>query len=175
MAKKTDKLAEQTQKSLQTLTDRVDSVGKNAEGLIADGRATLKRFNDTLGRGDEVLTNLQQASKPLAERAPAITKNIEEGSARFNEVANNMAGLTKTLAQPDSALRRFVSDPTFYANVNEAAANLNKAMRQLDRITRDVGVFADKIARHPELLGIGGAVNPSSGLKEAPAGFRPNH
>ena len=32
--------------------------------------------------------------------------------------------------------------------------------------------FADKIARHPESLGIGGVVSPSSGLKEAPSSRR---
>ena len=29
-------------------------------------------------------------------------------------------------------------------------------------------VFADKIARRPELIGIGGALRPSAGLKELP-------
>jgi hypothetical protein len=31
--------------------------------------------------------------------------------------------------------------------------------------------FADKIARHPESLGLGGVVSPSSGLKEAPSSW----
>jgi phospholipid/cholesterol/gamma-HCH transport system substrate-binding protein len=37
---------------------------------------------------------------------------------------------------------------------------------RLDRALRDVEIFADKLARHPELLGIGGAIRPSSGVKE---------
>jgi phospholipid/cholesterol/gamma-HCH transport system substrate-binding protein len=32
-----------------------------------------------------------------------------------------------------------------------------------------VEIFADKLARHPELIGIGGAIRPSSGLKESPS------
>jgi phospholipid/cholesterol/gamma-HCH transport system substrate-binding protein len=39
---------------------------------------------------------------------------------------------------------------------------------RLDRILKDFEVFADKIARHPESLGVRGAVAPSSGLKESP-------
>jgi phospholipid/cholesterol/gamma-HCH transport system substrate-binding protein len=27
-------------------------------------------------------------------------------------------------------------------------------------------VFTDKVARHPEVLGVGGAIRPSSGLKD---------
>jgi phospholipid/cholesterol/gamma-HCH transport system substrate-binding protein len=32
---------------------------------------------------------------------------------------------------------------------------------------RDVKEFSDKIARHPEILGVGGAVKPSNGLKDS--------
>jgi len=35
-------------------------------------------------------------------------------------------------------------------------------------VLRDVEIFADKIARHPEQLGLGGVLRPSSGLKESP-------
>ena len=43
-----------------------------------------------------------------------------------------------------------------------------RIMPRLDRILRDFEVFADKIARHPESIGVGGAVRPSAGLKESP-------
>jgi phospholipid/cholesterol/gamma-HCH transport system substrate-binding protein len=33
-------------------------------------------------------------------------------------------------------------------------------------------VFADKVARHPESLGVSGAISPSSGLKEGPSSWR---
>ena len=29
-------------------------------------------------------------------------------------------------------------------------------------------VFSDKIARHPELLGVSGAIKPSAGIKDPP-------
>jgi phospholipid/cholesterol/gamma-HCH transport system substrate-binding protein len=45
---------------------------------------------------------------------------------------------------------------------------INHLLPHMDRILHDVEVFADKIARHPESLGVGGAISPSSGLKEAP-------
>jgi hypothetical protein len=33
--------------------------------------------------------------------------------------------------------------------------------------------FADKLARHPELLGVRGAIRPSEGLKQPPQPFHP--
>ena len=43
----------------------------------------------------------------------------------------------------------------------------------LDRALRDLEVFADKLARHPESIGLGGALNPSRGLKESPTANYP--
>ena len=33
-------------------------------------------------------------------------------------------------------------------------------------IVRDMRIFSDKVARHPELIGVGGALKGSSGLKD---------
>jgi phospholipid/cholesterol/gamma-HCH transport system substrate-binding protein len=41
-------------------------------------------------------------------------------------------------------------------------------MPRVERALKDLEVFADKLARHPESIGLGGALRPSSGLKEAP-------
>ena len=45
---------------------------------------------------------------------------------------------------------------------------VTKLLPKLEPILKDVNVFTDKIARHPESLGIRGAISPSSGLKESP-------
>jgi hypothetical protein len=39
----------------------------------------------------------------------------------------------------------------------------------MDQVLRDLSVFADKVARHPEALGLGGVFRPSSGLKGSPS------
>jgi phospholipid/cholesterol/gamma-HCH transport system substrate-binding protein len=45
---------------------------------------------------------------------------------------------------------------------------LLRGMPRLERILKDLETFSDKLARHPELLGVRGAVRPSEGLKEPP-------
>jgi hypothetical protein len=42
-------------------------------------------------------------------------------------------------------------------------------------LDRSADVFADKIARRPELIGVGGALHPSSGLKELPGYMTTGH
>ena len=59
-------------------------------------------------------------------------------------------------------------DPAVYNNIHQATMMIVKIMPRLDRILKDFEVFADKVARHPESIGIGGAVRSGSGLKNPP-------
>jgi hypothetical protein len=52
--------------------------------------------------------------------------------------------------------------------VDATAASVLKLLPRIDRILKDFETFADKLARHPEAIGIGGVVHPSDGLKNAP-------
>jgi phospholipid/cholesterol/gamma-HCH transport system substrate-binding protein len=165
LTKNSDAAVTEFRQTVKTVGARVDTLGQDMDELVKEARVTNKRFNETLTRSDEVITNLQQATKPFAERGPAIAKNVDEGSARLNQISVNMADFAKGLAQGDGTIRRLVMDPRLYNNINDAAANLNKTFLRVERIIRDLELFADKIARHPELLGVSGAVSPSSGIK----------
>ncbi len=179
LSKNADSLMADTRKVVNATGDRIDRLGQNAEALIKDGQAfvkdaqgSLKKATEAIAKGDEVLSNLQTATKPIAERVPALMKNADEAMARFGQASVNVGEFAKMLTQSDGTLNRIVSDPALYNGVNEAVGNLNRALRQLDKVMRDLAVFSDKVARHPELLGIGGAVSPSAGLKESPV-YRP--
>jgi ABC-type transporter Mla subunit MlaD len=165
VAKNSDVLITETRQAVKNVSQRVDSVGQGAEDLIKDGRATVKRVNESLTRSDELIADLRKVTKELSERTPAILKNIEEATGRFNQITADAAEFVKTLASGDGTLRRLAVDPTLYHNVNELATSLNRSAARFDCILRDLQLFADKVARHPELLGVSGAVTPSSGIK----------
>jgi phospholipid/cholesterol/gamma-HCH transport system substrate-binding protein len=40
-------------------------------------------------------------------------------------------------------------------------------LKNLDPVLNDMREFSDKIARNPELLGVGGAMRPSTGLRDS--------
>ncbi len=65
----------------------------------------------------------------------------------------------------EGSLKRFAEDPQLYNNLNRSATSLSLLLRNLEPILADVRVFSDKVARHPELLGVGGAISGSSGLR----------
>ena len=81
-------------------------------------------------------------------------------------------------SRQDGSLQKLLSDPQLYQDLDAAAVSLARVMGRAEKIAKDLEVFADKVARRPELIGVGGAVRPSSGLKDLPnspaATYRPD-
>lgn len=149
-------------------TDNLGSLSKNTEELIKSSRLTVERIQKSLEQADQVMANLNQATKPFAERGDKIMKNLEESTERLNAAMTDVRELLRVIGRGDGTFQRLISDPALYQNLNDAAFMLTRLLPRVDRILKDAEVFADKIARHPESLGIRGAVSPSSGLKESP-------
>ncbi|MEZ5949624.1 MAG: hypothetical protein R3C12_10490 [Planctomycetaceae bacterium] len=62
----------------------------------------------------------------------------------------------------------WAQDPQLYRNLQLSSASLAALLSNLEPIMQDMRVFSDKVARHPELLGVSGYMKGSSGLKELP-------
>ena len=166
-----------TLKNVRASSNSLESLTKNTDEMIKDTRETVRRVNTSIAQADEVMANLQQATKPMAERSSSVMKNLDESTDKLNQVLTSARGLLQGGTGGDGTLGRFLNDPSLYNNLNDAACTINQLMPRMDRVLHDVEVFADKIARHPESLGIRGAVSPSKGLKEAPVddGYWPGH
>jgi phospholipid/cholesterol/gamma-HCH transport system substrate-binding protein len=76
--------------------------------------------------------------------------------------------LLQVIARGDGTVQKLLGDPGLYNNLNDSALMVTRILPRLDRVLRDIEIFADKLARHPELIGIGGAIRPSTGIKESP-------
>jgi ABC-type transporter Mla subunit MlaD len=153
-------------KNVKAGSDNLETVSKDADALLLEGREAVKKMGDAIARADEALGNVQQATKPLADRSNAIMKNLDEGSERFNLLLTEMRSLLHTVAEGDGTLKKLALDPSLYNHLDEVACSVARLLPRLDRILHDVELFADKIARHPEALGLGGVVNPGSGVKK---------
>jgi len=166
-----------TLKNVRVSSDRLDTIARGTEEFIKEGRVTLKKMNDSFTQINDVLVNIQKATKPIADRGESIVRNLDEGTDKLNKTMGDLRELIQVVARGDGTIQRLLSDPSLFHNLNEAMCSANKMMPRLDRILQDVGIFADRLARHPELLGVRGAIVPSSGLKESPTPYKimPNH
>src|SRR5262249_4035772 len=167
--------SDENQRNLASTLKNVSAGSKNLKTLMRDtddlmkeSRVTFRRVNDSISQADQVLSNLQLATRPLAERSESVMRNIDESTVRLNKALTELNELLRSVNQGEGSLRHFIYDPTFYNNLNDAAYMLTRSLPRIDHILHDFEVFADKIARHPESLGVGGAIRPSAGLKEAP-------
>jgi ABC-type transporter Mla subunit MlaD len=151
-----------TLKNLNAGTRNLDSLNQNANELLKESRQTVQQIGQST-------RELQPMTKSLGERGPSMVKNLDEMADRLNRTLIDVQGLLRAIDQSDGTIRRLISDPSLYNNLNEAACLLTRLFPRIDHILSDFEVFADKVARHPESLGVGGAIRPSSGLKEVPS------
>jgi phospholipid/cholesterol/gamma-HCH transport system substrate-binding protein len=153
-------------KNAQDASDYLPSIGKNTDELIKESRQAVKRLQTTLDRADATMADLQRLSQPFGERGPAIARNLDEGLDKLNRTMTDMQELMRVIGQSDGTVKRLLTDPSLYNNVDQLACAIAKMMPRLDRILKDMETFADKLARHPELIGVPGIINKSNGLKD---------
>jgi len=167
------KLVREILKDVRTGSARLESISRNADELLQEGRMTMRTMNKTLLKADDVMTQIGKVTTPLAERGPAIMKNLEEATVQLNRTLCDVRELIQVVGRSEGTFAKFINDPSLYNNLNDTALMATRIMPRLDRILRDAETFADKIARHPESLGLGGVVRPGSGLKDPPRFWPP--
>lgn len=133
--------------------------------LLKDTRDTVKRMGDTIGSVEDNLHNLEGLTKPLGERGDTLVRRIDSSTAKLDRLMDELLSFTKDLNNPEGSLGKLVHDPEFYQHLNRAAKNVDELTRQLKPILDDARVFTDKIARHPESLGVRGAIQRNQGIK----------
>lgn len=115
------------------------------------------------------------ASQPgTTGRLTNIVKNMDESLEKLNGALSDVRAIIRTVGQADGTIIRLLTDPSLYNKIDAALCNLPRMTVRIEQIIKDFEVFADKLARHPELLGVGGAVRGSSGLKETPVVVPPH-
>ena len=121
---------------------------------------------DPEGTGEERgLSTGEGLTRPLGERGEQIVTRLDSTIGRLDEVLLQASGFVKSLNESEGTLGRLVRDPKLYEELSDTVSNVNRISRELRPIINDVRVFSDKIARHPESLGVRGALDRRPGLK----------
>ncbi|MGD9720267.1 MAG: MlaD family protein [Pirellulales bacterium] len=133
--------------------------------LLSDTRGTMNSMRTTVESVDRNMRNLEGLTAPLGERGGQIVDRIDRTVARADELLAELSDFGKKLNSGEGSLGKIMRDPDLYQNLNKAAQNIQQLTCQLRPVVADARVFADKIARHPELLGVRGAIQRSPGTK----------
>jgi phospholipid/cholesterol/gamma-HCH transport system substrate-binding protein len=152
-------------KNVSAASRSFDDIAKNTADITREGRTTVRRLNDTLVRTDDTLNNVQRATKPLAEHSESLVRNAEEALTRLNRTLVDTNALVRAVGQSEGTFNRFLTDPTLYNRLDQTLCAIQKQLPRVEYILQNFEVFADKVARHPELIGVRGAIHPDPGIK----------
>lgn len=143
--------------------------------IAEEARLTITTAKDTIVKLSQNMEDIHQATAPLAGQSDLIVRKLAGSLIQLESLLSELNQFSQVLNEKDGTIRQLAADPELYQNLNHSAASLSVLLQNLNPILNDIRIFSDKIARHPEVLGVRGAVRGSSGLKESsevePAGF----
>lgn len=134
--------------------------------LAAETKQTISLARRTLESAQKNFDNLQDVTDPLAKSAGPMMVKLDRTLTNLDQLSSELAVLSRLAAKEDGSLRKLASDPELYRNLNRSAETLSILLTNLEPVVRDMRIFSDKVARHPELIGVSGALRGSSGLKD---------
>jgi phospholipid/cholesterol/gamma-HCH transport system substrate-binding protein len=162
-------------KNIQIASDDLTKTIRLVALLADQAEKTLRELNARLVQSGRVLGNLDKLTGPLGENATdlsadvrGIAKNLNIASGQLSVTLTEAQATLKALNRSDGTFTKLLTDPMLYNNLSDATAGATRVLLRVERIAKDLEVFADKIARKPETLGVGGALRPNAGLKESP-------
>jgi phospholipid/cholesterol/gamma-HCH transport system substrate-binding protein len=160
--------ASRTITNTKTASESLPRIAASADDILSQGRFTVRKINELLPKIEASLNDFNRLTGPLGLRSDRISRNVDEAAIKLNEVLGDMRALMRAIDRSNGTLQKVLTDPSLYNNLDHAAAMITKLVPRLDTILKNFEVFADKLARHPERLGLPGVIRPDSGLKGPP-------
>lgn len=133
--------------------------------LLNETRTTLTSVNSVIGEVDKTVSNINTATTPLAENSEQMITRLNRTLANVEVISNEMAAVSQMMNRNNGSLKQLMTDPSMYRNLNATASSMTALLKNLEPVIADLQVFSDKVARHPELLGVRGVVKGSDGSK----------
>lgn len=134
--------------------------------LLNETRGTLKSVNSVIRQVDTTVASIHTATTPLAEQGRTMVNRLNTSLDYIETITGELAQVATLMNQNDGTVRKLLTDPAIYRNLNSTSASLAVLLDNLKPVLADLQIFSDKVARHPELLGVRGVVRGSSGTKE---------
>ena len=155
-------------KNLNAVTANIIKFALSLNSVLDQAERTIKNIDTQVTQVGLVVGDVRAVTKPMAARAENLVKSVGDSADDLSKLLAEIRGVVGAFAKENGTIQKLITDPGVYQNLDSAAASLARILARSEKITRDLEVFADKVARRPELIGVGGALRPSSGLKDLP-------
>jgi phospholipid/cholesterol/gamma-HCH transport system substrate-binding protein len=132
---------------------------------LVDIRRGVGDLRTVLQLADKNLRNLEGFTKPLGEKGPQLVNRLDQTVARLDALFAQFVDFGQKLNAGGGTIGRLLNDPELYNNVNQTVCNIRELTVRLRPILDDVRALTDKLARHPERIGVKGALQNNVGIK----------
>ncbi|MHB8902592.1 MAG: MlaD family protein [Thermoguttaceae bacterium] len=136
--------------------------------LMQETRLAIGRMNQSMDLVDKNLTNVQEFTSILGKQGGETLLRLNESVDKLDRLMSEALVFSQSLNDSKGTIGQLVHNPELYQSVNRAVKNIEELTQDLRPIISDARLFSDKIARHPELLGVRGAIKPEDGSKSLP-------
>ena len=137
--------------------------------LMAETRQVVGRINQSMELVDTNLRNVEEFTSILGKQGGDAIIRLNGSVDKLDRLMSEVLIFTESLNNSKGTIGQLVHNPELYHSVNRALKNIEELTQQLRPILSDARIFSDKIARHPELLGVRGAMRPEDGTKSLPS------
>jgi phospholipid/cholesterol/gamma-HCH transport system substrate-binding protein len=141
--------------------------------MVAETRQAIVAVRSAVEKADANLANLGHVTLPLAQRSTSIITRLDATLGNLEGLSSELHDFAQIVTREDGTLKKLATDPELYERLTRSAGLLTVLLQNLEPVLRDMRIFSDRIARHPELMGVGGAMKPSSGVKDPLEGSEP--
>ncbi len=133
--------------------------------LMAETRDAVVEMRAAIQTANRNMANLERFTEPLGDNGAALITKVDSAVGHLDELLQQFVMFGQALNRQEGTIGLLLHNPDLYQHLNAAACKIEQYVRNLKPIIEDARVFADKIARHPETIGVRGAIKPNSGIK----------
>ncbi len=151
-------------------TELRDNFKRTLSGMpkaLNDFSLAIADIQTTAQTANRNLKNLEGFTEPLGKNGEQMLTRVSSTVERLDALMEQMVLFGRTLNNRDSTFGKLLNDTATYDQVNQTLAQVQELLREARPVVDNARVFAQKIAQHPELLGVRGAIKPSTGIKSS--------
>jgi len=148
----------ETKAKLKDASQQLPELIRNSKEAVAEAHKIMIGF-------DKNLQNVEKFTSALGDQGQILMVRLAQSTEKLDKLAEELLVLTQTVNRGEGTLGQLVQNRELYDNLNRTVSNVEALSRELKPIMADVRIFTDGIARHPEKLGVRGALERSPGTK----------
>jgi len=144
--------------SLKHALGDVPALVQETRKAVGQAGHTFQVMDKSLEQLDGFTAMLREEGKPMFQRMDHVVENLDTLTGQLAEFGGNLNSDRGTVG-------RLVRSPELYERLDKTLYDVNNLIRDARPIVDNARVFSDKIARHPETLGVRGVLERNPGIK----------